>query len=164
MRNLKMKTTLLGLIILIALSTSAQPGNNANCPRKGQNQGENFKERKADRMAEMLSLTEEQTKQIEKLQLENQKKMLPLRNDLNEKQARMKTLETAETPDLKAINSLIDEMAVIKTKMAKDRAANHQEVRKLLNEEQRIKFDMHAGKRGMGGRNGMRGKNCMYNN
>jgi hypothetical protein len=46
------------------------------------------------------------------------------------------------------INGLIDEMAVIKTKMAKERAANHQEVRKLLTEEQRIKFDSHVGKQG----------------
>ena len=76
----------------------------------------------------------------------------------------MKTLETAENPDIKAINNLIDEMSVIKTKMAKDRAANHQEVRKLLTEEQRIKFDLNAGKKGMGKKNGMRGKNCMYNN
>jgi Spy/CpxP family protein refolding chaperone len=146
MRNLKLKSTLLGLVILIALSASAQPSNNNNNQRKGPNQNTNLCPNKSERMVEMLGLSEEQTKQIEKLRLENQKKMLPLRNDLNEKQARMKTLETAETPDMKAINSLIDEMSVIKTKMAKDRAANHQEVRKLLTEEQRLKFDMHAGK------------------
>ncbi len=161
MRNLKFKSTLLGLIILIALSASAQPGINNNNQQWGPNQNENVRANRSDKMIEMLGLSEEQTKQIEKLRLENQKKMLPLRNELNEKKAKMKTLETAETPDLKAINSLIDEMSVIKTKMAKDRAANHQEVRKLLNEEQRIKFDMHAGNKGMRGKNGMHGRNCM---
>jgi Spy/CpxP family protein refolding chaperone len=99
MRNLKMKSTLLVLIILVALTASAQPSDMNNPRHKGQNKEENVRGPKEDRMKDMLGLTDEQTKQIEKLRLDNQKKMLPLRNELNEKQARMKTLETVETPD-----------------------------------------------------------------
>jgi Spy/CpxP family protein refolding chaperone len=77
--------------------------------------------------------------------------MLPLKNELGEKKAKMKTLQTANPADMKAINSLIDDMTVVKTKMSKSRAAMHQEIRKVLTEDQRIKFDMHAGRRGANG-------------
>jgi len=43
-------------------------------------------------------------------------------------------------------------MAVVKTKMAKIKASNHQEIRKVLTEEQRIKFDTQAGKQGKRGK------------
>lgn len=102
------------------------------------------------------NLTAEQEKQIEQLKLKHQKEMLPLRNALREKHARMQTLETAEKADMAAINKTIDEIATIKTDMQKKRAAHRQEIRNVLNEEQRLVFDskgqghkgnkMHKGK------------------
>jgi Spy/CpxP family protein refolding chaperone len=145
MTKLKFKSALFGLIILIALSSSAQPVDANNYHHKGQHKRENLSGPKEDRMMEMLGLTEEQTKQIKQLQFDNQKKMLPMRNELDEKRAKMKTLETSDVPDMKAINSLIDEMVVLKAKKAKARAACYQEIRKILTDEQRIKFDLHAG-------------------
>ena len=59
----------------------------------------------------------------------------------------MRTLTTAESPDMKAINKLIDENAKLRADLAKQRAANHQEFRKILTEEQRIKFDSRSGQR-----------------
>ncbi|HCC30910.1 MAG TPA: hypothetical protein DEQ03_12820, partial [Marinilabiliales bacterium] len=105
----------------------------------------------------LLNLTDEQFQQIEAQRLAHQKKILPLENELNEKEAKMRTLETADNADLKAINSLIDEMGMVKTKIAKERAAHHQEIRKILTPEQRIRFDTHAQNRKMGREN--RGKN-----
>jgi hypothetical protein len=63
-----------------------------------------------------------------------------------------------------AINKTIDEISVLKTTIAKKREAHKQEVRKLLNDEQRLFFDANAGKRGQGKGmhhgQGMQHKNC----
>ncbi len=165
MRNLKRKTSLLGLFLIIAMVVTAQPygqnGYHKQANRNNGNYGQGYgNSNHFNRMAEFLNLTDEQQKKVTTMRLEHQKKMLPMRNELNEKKARMRTLSTAESADMKAINSLIDEMGVIKTKMAKERAANRQEMRKLLTDEQRVMFDSHAGKKGMNGR----GKGAGYGN
>lgn len=152
MRNLKRKTSILGLVLLLSMAISAQPYGNKNSKCQGQktnncDQGQQ-KFKKHERMVTYLELTEEQQTKMEAQRLAVQKTMLPLKNELNEKKARMRTLSSTENADMKAINSLIDDMGTIKTKMAKIRAEHHQEVRKMLTEEQRIKFDSNAGNRG----------------
>jgi len=72
--------------------------------------------------------------------------ILPLRNQLNEKQAHLKTLQTAKEPDMNAINKTIDEMGAIRTDIAKRRAVFQQKVRSELNDEQRVYFDTHFSK------------------
>ncbi len=90
-------------------------------------------------------LTEAQQTQIKEIRTATMKEMLPLKNELKEKQAHLQTLQTADNPKMNEINSTIDEIGVIKTKMAKNRAAGHQKIRKILTDDQRIYFDMHAG-------------------
>lgn len=162
MRNLAKKSSIVGLMLLLTLSLSAQQGNGQGRQqgKKGQNSQQCQYQNKGERMTEYLELSTEQKEKIDALKLDHQKKMLPLKNELGEKQAKMQTLKTADHADMKAINGLIDEMAVIKTKMAKDRAALHQEMRKVLTDEQRLKFDMHAGKRGGKGHGHGHGKKC----
>jgi len=151
MKNLKSKSGLMVLLVALSLTIAAQPyeqGNRANNQnsktQKGQNFQKNQKHNRMDRLTSFLELTEAQTSKIESLKLEHQKRMIPLKNELNEKQAHMKTLSTAEKADMKAINSLIDEMSNVRTTIDKDRAALHQEIRNELTDEQRIKFDLHA--------------------
>ena len=114
------------------------------------------------KMMQMLNLTEEQQAQIEKSRTAHMKEMLPLRNKVQEKQAQMRTLETAEKVDLKAVNKLIDEISSLKTEMAKNKAKHHQEVRNVLTDEQRVKFDsMPKGHHGFGERGkGHHGQFC----
>ncbi len=92
-------------------------------------------------------LTDEQQKQIEKLQLSHQKAMLTLRNQLGEKKAQLRTLQTVDNADINAINKKIDEISVIKTDMAKKQAAHQQDIRKQLTDSQRLYFDTHRGGR-----------------
>ncbi|MEN8248578.1 MAG: Spy/CpxP family protein refolding chaperone [Bacteroidota bacterium] len=94
-----------------------------------------------------LDLTEDQQTQIKDLHLKVQKETLSLRNKLNENMAKLRTLQTSDAPDMKAINKLIDQNAGIRAEMAKLRAATHQEVRKVLTEEQRVIFDSNRGPR-----------------
>ncbi len=109
-------------------------------------------------------LTDDQKGKIEKLKLPHHKEMMTLKNQLGEKKAQLRSLSTADKPDMAAINRLIDEMGAIKTTMMKKKSAFHQDVRALLTDEQRIQFDMHHPKdddrgQGMGKRHG-KGKGC----
>jgi Spy/CpxP family protein refolding chaperone len=88
-----------------------------------------------------LELTDEQQAKAEELKLNMQKAALPLKNELGENRAKMRTLTTAENPDMKAINKLIDNNAELRADLEKLRAAKHQEFRKMLTDEQRVKFD-----------------------
>lgn len=151
-----LKAKLLVLSLILALAVSAQPLQKGSKNYHG--------ERKAHREFKtepfeghfkgVLNLTDEQQSALKKLQVVHQKEMLPLRNELGEKKAKMRTLQTAENADLKAINALIDEMSLIKTRMAKAKAAKHQAIRKLLTDEQRLQFDLHYSQKGMHYRKG----------
>jgi len=88
-----------------------------------------------------LDLSEAQQEKIKELHLKTQKEAIQPNNQLNENRAKMRTLSTADKPDMKAINSLIDESAKVQADLQKMRAANHQEVRAMLTDEQRIIFD-----------------------
>lgn len=120
----------------------------------------------------MLDLSDDQQKKIDELRTAHMKDMLPLRNELNEKRARLQTLRTADKYDASETEKTLEEMSALKLKMAKEREAHKQEVRSLLTEEQRLKFDMHKGPgfhgKGKKGNIGMRGKgyrgDCPYGN
>ncbi|MEM6522183.1 MAG: periplasmic heavy metal sensor [Bacteroidota bacterium] len=118
----------------------------------GQNRGEQKKgmeprsEMRHDPIDRIPNLTEEQKEKIKGLRTENQNQVLPLRNTLGEKEARLKTLSTAEKADMKSINAMIEEIGELKTEIAKLRASTHQKVRAELNDEQRLFLDTHVGK------------------
>lgn len=94
-------------------------------------------------------LTDAQQKKLDQLRTAHWKEMSDYRNQLNEKHARLQTLQSADKADMNAINTLIDEIGKIKTQMAKATAAHRQEVRGELTEQQRVFFDQRRG-RGFG--------------
>ena len=135
-----------GLMTLMG-ATYAQPGEGYR--------GERNKQREVrQRGHASLELTHEQQAKAEALKLNMQKAALPLKNELGENRAKMRTLSTAENPDMKAINKLIDNNAGLRADLEKLRAANHQEFRKMLTEEQRVKFDSKPKGRYRHGANG----------
>ena len=69
------------------------------------------------------------------------KDMLKFKSELEEKNARLKSLQTADDVDMDKIYKVIDDIGSIKTKMTKERAELHQEIRTLLSDEQRVHFD-----------------------
>jgi Spy/CpxP family protein refolding chaperone len=90
-------------------------------------------------------LTEAQKTKLQDMRTANMKEMLPIRNELKEKEARLHTLSTGEKVNMDEVSKLIDEIGAIKTSTAKKRAKHHQEIRLSLTEDQRVFFDMHAG-------------------
>lgn len=141
-----------GLITLIN-SVYAQPREQYRGERNGQRE---FREQRSAG----LDLSSEQQAKADELRLNMQKAALPIRNKLGENRAKMRTLTTADNPDMKAINKLIDENAGLRAELAKLRAANHQAFRKMLSEEQRVKLDSRPQRhlRGRGFQHG-RGQN-----
>jgi Spy/CpxP family protein refolding chaperone len=90
------------------------------------------------------NLTEDQKTKLKELRTPHAKEVLPLKNQLAEKKAHLKTLQTAEKADLKSINSTIDEMTQLQSQIMKKRAAHTQAIRAILTDDQRIAFDMRA--------------------
>ena len=86
-------------------------------------------------------LTEEQKEQIKELEINHMKEVLPLNNEIGEKEARLRTLSTEDEADINAIYTLIENIGSIKTDMMKKEAAFHQGIRKILTSDQRILFD-----------------------
>ena len=142
MKSTKLKLLVLATVIIgISNLALAQRGDGPRQQRRhmsfdGQGMG-------WERMAERLDLTEAQQDQLNTMRLAFHEETLPLKNELREKKARMRTLTTAKEADMKAINQVAEEMGVLRTNMMKKHLAHRQEVRKILTDEQRIIFDSH---------------------
>jgi len=148
-----MKTRTLSLIIVAALFIStfviAQPPNQGQQWNKYHQQNEKMMKRSGEQQKRHENFfTEEQKVTMKEQHLVTAKKIKPLKNELRELQAHQKTLTTADQADLKAINKNIDIMSETKSEIAKIMAAQHQQIRSILTEEQLIKFDIMKEKRG----------------
>ena len=102
---------------------------------------------RGSRMAEykgmIPGLSEEQQEQIKTLRTEHMKAVQPLRNQLGEKKARLRTLTTADKVNMTEVNKVIDEIGMLQTKMMKLKVQHQQSIRGLLTDEQRVFFDSH---------------------
>ena len=86
-------------------------------------------------------LTEEQKQKIETLHFQLSKDQLSYQNQIEEKEAHLKTISTVDKADITAINKTIDEIYNIKAALAKKEAASNQEIRNILTDKQRVIFD-----------------------
>lgn len=148
-----MKTRIVSLIIIASFFISSALVAQPNKLQKERGVDSQRKEMMAKRLERgkrefQNFFTQEQKEQVKQLRLETAKKVKPLKNELRELMAHQQTLTTADKADLKAINKNIDKMSDIKADIAKIVAAQHQEIRSLLTEEQLIEFDSMKGKRG----------------
>lgn len=154
MKNSKLLLGALALTLTLSIGFSIAQ-NRGDRTEVRQERMEKSKEMRGDRMERIPDLTDEQRSKLKELRLANQKQTLPLKNQLGEKQAKLKTLTTSEKVDMKGVNKLIEEIGGLKIQMAKLKAATHQKVRAELTEEQRLFLDTHAG-RGKGHGKGRR--------
>lgn len=110
-------------------------------------------------------LSAEQMKSIQKLRLEHQKEVLPLRTKIKASGLDLKTL-IMEDASQKQIERKIEEIGTFRTELMKLKVTHRMAIRNLLTDEQKVYFDMpHKGRRGPGdrdqrsrGQRGMRGK------
>jgi len=149
MKRLEKVMIVITMILMVNIVAYAQQGNGHN-------------QRHDSNLKQGLNLSEDQLSKMKTIRLDLQKELLPIKNKLGENKARYRTLTTAENADMKAINKLIDDNSQLTASMAKLKAANHQTVRQLLTEDQRILFDSRdmrrVKKHGQQGRRAERGK------
>jgi Spy/CpxP family protein refolding chaperone len=129
---------LTGIMMIATISSYAQKGQGKRHPGMKKNMPMHQK-----CYGNIPNLTEDQENQIEEMRVPHMKKMRDFTNQLNEKRAKLRTLQTKDNPDMDAIYNVIEEMGNIRTDMHKARAKHHQEIRSLLNEEQKLYFDKH---------------------
>ncbi|RPH89998.1 MAG: periplasmic heavy metal sensor [Calditrichaeota bacterium] len=84
-----------------------------------------------------LKLTEEQQKTFKKLDLAFAKETLSLRNELQVKRLEIDVETDEETPDVKKINTLIDDVHKLQAEIEKKEIATELKKRELLTPEQR---------------------------
>ncbi|MCL3780301.1 periplasmic heavy metal sensor [Prolixibacteraceae bacterium JC049] len=137
-----MKTRFAFLILMVfaVITAGAQPRGKKHNAMKGQRVKQHERH-----MMMKLNLSDEQKESMKAIRLEAYKESKPLRDQLRELKAKQQTLTTAEKADMKSIDKNIDAMSKVQNKLAKLRARNHQKIRSLLTEEQRIKFDERKG-------------------
>ncbi|HTH57814.1 MAG TPA: periplasmic heavy metal sensor [Cyclobacteriaceae bacterium] len=87
------------------------------------------------------NLTDDQKSKIKAQRVAFGKEALPLTNQLIEKRAHLRTLQTAQPYDANAVNATIDDISKTESQLMKKQAANREAIRKLLNDEQRLAFD-----------------------
>jgi Spy/CpxP family protein refolding chaperone len=99
-----------------------------------------------------LDLTDEQRKKVDAMDLETEKALLPLRGQIDVRNAELKQLMLADKPDAAAVEKKIDEIGALRTQIEKKRVLQQLAVRGLLTPEQRVDFDRNllSRRHGMG--------------
>ena len=153
-----MSIVLLSALVLMGTATMAQsPQTNKMGQRQKMMQARGEKPDRGERFAQALELTDAQKTKIEEIHFAAMKSMKSVKNNIGEKEAKLKTLSSADSPDLKAISKVAEEIGDLRTKMFVSQVQTKQEVRALLDEKQKFKFDnmdMMKGKKGERGRGG----------
>ncbi|MCF8303493.1 MAG: Spy/CpxP family protein refolding chaperone [Bacteroidales bacterium] len=101
-------------------------------------------------MMKMLDLSDEQQAQMKELHTKHMKEMLPIKNKMGELKAELNTLSTGDDVNMNAVEKKIDEIADLKAKMMKRHQSHRQEVRDILDDEQKVIFDAHHSRMGKG--------------
>ncbi|MBO6587303.1 MAG: Spy/CpxP family protein refolding chaperone [Gracilimonas sp.] len=93
------------------------------------------------RVMAMLDLSDEQKEQIQGIHLNGQKEMLPLKTQLQEAHAKLRTLTVANEYDETEVQEVISEISDLNKTMLTNRVEHRQQIRELLTDDQRVKFD-----------------------
>jgi Spy/CpxP family protein refolding chaperone len=130
------------IIIIMMLSMAfAQPGNRG---------GKDFCH-PSECLMGIPDLNADQVKKIQKLRLDFQKEMLPLKTKIKAAKLELQSLILEEV-DQKEIDQKIEEIGKMKIDLQKKRVAHQRAIRNLLTDEQKAMFDLH--------KFGHRGKSC----
>lgn len=164
---MNMKTKNLNLLMAFAVGVSlmfATPATYAQCQQQKQKEQQQVQQQvtpdnEKPGCCGIKDLTPDQEKQMKSLKQKMMKEMLPLKNQIAEKKAHLNTISTGDNVDMTAVNKTIDELFALKAEIAKKQNQFKQDVRKLLNDEQKVMFDMHQAK----GENDGNGMGCGQN-
>ncbi len=141
---MKNKSVVFTLVLLVAFSLPlvAQKAMNVKVEETA---GPEHKIRIKKMMGDDLKLTPEQRKQFEERKLKHQKEILLFQNDLRVKKLDLKIeMSHADNPNMNKINALVDDISKIQAAIQKKNIAHRFELRSLLTDEQKEKWDACA--------------------
>lgn len=142
MLKLRSRTIVLPLAVLLILVGAGFAQQPKMEPKGAEEQGMHCC-KMSEHKGMIPGLSEDQQEQIKALRVKHMEAMKPLRNELGEKKARLRTLTTADKVNMTEVNKVIDDIGKMQTQMMKLKVQHRQEIRKLLNNEQRLMFDAH---------------------
>ncbi len=159
-----MKIRILALAMVALIATSATWAQRPE--RKQGNPDQRDRMQRHEQMADRGSnfFTEEQQEKVKTIRLETEKAVQPLRNQLNELEAHQQTLSSSEKTDLDAIYKNIDKISDVRAEVRKLMAKQQQDIRSLLSDEQKLKFDSMKGHMRTKGNNDFRSKRAPRGN
>ena len=132
------------LIAIMLISASSYTYAQHHPHEKKHTRAHHHKKKHASIIMSIPDLTEKQKEQIKEIHMAKTKKTIPIKNELGEKKARMKTLMSEEKPQEEAIMKLVEEMGALRTQNNKIKIASKLEIHKILTEEQRLWLLAHT--------------------
>lgn len=138
------KVKQLSLVMLLSIfvfSASIANAQNRNGSGTKQMNGQGIENRIPD-------LTDTQKEKIKTLRTAHLKDAQQIKNQMGIKRAELKALQTAENPDLDAINKKIEERSALRLDLEKKSAAHKQSIRALLTDDQKVVYDKQTSRRG----------------
>ena len=133
------RLSIISLTIILFLSFSILNSAQQNRPWDGQKRGERF--------AEKLNLTEEQKSTIEQLRIANQKEMIDLKADLERKKLDLQELKSKGNYTREEFINLVQSINKSKNNIALAKANNRMDIYEQLTAEQKQTFDKMGHKR-----------------
>ena len=88
-------------------------------------------------------LTEEQQSKIQVFKADFMQEAFTIKNQIRLKKAELNILQTAEKVDMNKVNTKIKEIGDLTTQIHLKKAEMHNNVRNILNDEQKLAFDLH---------------------
>ncbi len=141
-------------LVMVATTTTIALGQHGH--GRGQDRDRDHREHRGDReerMVRTLDLTDEQQEAIEDLRVAHAKAVKADQDALRLKMVQLRSETTEESPNKSDIDQLTDEIGALQTNLLKARVSHKMEVRAILDDEQKIKFDqMHRKRLHRGGR------------
>lgn len=96
---------------------------------------------------EMLDLTPEQTEKIDAIKVATEKKVIPVKSDIELKRLDLEKEMKADTPDRKRIMMLVKDIHALELEIKQAKIEQHLDIRGVLTPEQRAEWSkqMHKG-------------------
>ncbi|MDP6126262.1 MAG: Spy/CpxP family protein refolding chaperone [Candidatus Latescibacteria bacterium] len=149
-----MRTTrtvaLAALVVLAGSLAHAQRGPGRGGRHQGMKPGGDGPPRRERMMAD-LNLTNEQYSQMRAIKLAQRKSSIEQRSQAELKAVELHELLVTGDPDMGRVESKLREIADVRVGMRMAQIRAHQQIRSLLTDEQKAKFDRFKPHMGMGG-------------
>ncbi len=133
-----MKTKLIaGMVIALLIGNMA-------IAQRGSGQRGDFNRGERYNLSDRLELTDDQQAKINEMRVAHFSATQELRDQLKTEQVKLDDLMNNDQIDQKSIEKTVNKMGEIRTELMLARVNHRIEVRSILNDEQKMKFDMMA--------------------